>query len=109
MLLRSCGTVTVFLSLLAGIVLSVKTQAEKKISKEKGLRQATEAELVKFREYCGAQEREIEALQLLLTQHSIEFTKMSKPSLPVSTIDVVAEVNQYIEANRVAAGDSPSA
>lgn len=88
-----------------GIVLSMKTQAEKKIAKEKSLRQATEAELVKFREYCGAQEREIEALQLLLTQNNIEFTKMAKPTLPVSTIDVVAEVNQYIEANRLATSD----
>ncbi|XP_067932631.1 voltage-gated hydrogen channel 1-like [Watersipora subatra] len=88
-----------------GIVLSMKTQADKKLNKEKGLRQAAEAELVKFREYCTAQEREIETLQLLLTQNNIEFTKMAKPTLPASTIDVVAEVNQYIEANRVVAAD----
>lgn len=85
-------------------MLSVKTQAEKKIAKEKSAREATEAELVKFREYCAAQEREIETLQLLLTQHGIEFTKMSKPSLPIRTIDVVAEVNQYIEATRAVEG-----
>ena len=75
------------------------------------LREAAEAELVKFREYCAAQEREIEALQLLLTQNNIQFIKMAKPSLPVRTIDVVAEVNQYIEASRLAGGgggDSPT-
>ena len=91
-----------------GVILSMKTQAEKKLAKEKGLRQAAEAELVKFREYCTAQEREIEALQLLLTQNQIQFKKMDKPSLPVSTIDVVAEVNQYIEAAKMASSGSES-
>jgi len=85
-----------------GIVLSMKTQSEKKIAKERSLKQAAEEELVKFREYCTAQEREIEALQLLLTQHGIEFQKMEKPNLPVRTIDVVAEVNQYIDATKMA-------
>lgn len=84
----------------------MKTQAEKKLAREKNLRQAAEAELVKFREYCAAQEREIEALQLLLQNHNIEFKKMEKPALPKSTIDVVAEVNQYIEATRLASEDS---
>lgn len=87
--------------------MSVKAQGEKKLTKEKALRQAAEAELVKFREYCAAQEREIEALQLLLNRHNIEFQKMDKPSLPVSTIDVVAEVNQYIEATRMAEAENP--
>lgn len=84
----------------------MKTQAEKRIEKEKGLRQAAETELVKFREYCTAQEREIEALQVLLNRHNIEFQKMEKPALPIRTIDVVAEVNQYIEATRLASSDS---
>lgn len=86
--------------------MSVKAQGEKKLAKEKALRQAAEAELVKFREYCAAQEREIEALQTLLNRHNIEFQKMDKPSLPISTIDVVAEVNQYIEAAKMADSDS---
>lgn len=79
----------------------MKARSEKKLAKERSLRQAAEAELVKFREYCTAQEREIEALQILLTQNGIEFQKMEKPQLPISKIDVVAEVNQYIDAAKI--------
>ncbi|XP_005100666.1 voltage-gated hydrogen channel 1 [Aplysia californica] len=77
-----------------GIVLSVQKQAEKKIEREKHLREECEQELAKFREYCMAQEAEIEVLQGLLHKHNIEFTtnKITRPESRVQ-VDVVAEVN----------------
>ena len=83
---------------LAGIVLSVKVQAEKRLLHERRGREAVEQELSKFREYCAAQEREIEALQGLLKKHGIEFEKTERPVV-VSTIDVVAEVNNLNTVN----------
>jgi uncharacterized membrane protein len=71
-------------------------QAEKKLARERSLREAVEQELAKFREYCSAQEREIEILQGLLKKHGIEFQKMERPVV-INKIDVVAEVNEYIE------------
>ncbi|XP_064620912.1 voltage-gated hydrogen channel 1-like [Lineus longissimus] len=82
--------------ILNGIVISVKVQAEKKLARERCSRQAVEQELSKFREYCSAQEREIEILQGLLKKHGIEFQKMEKPVV-INKIDVVAEVNEFIE------------
>ena len=73
--------------------MSVKNQAERRLLKERRAREALEQELAKFREYCSAQEREIEALQGLLRKHGIEFQSTERPVMG-STINVVAEVNE---------------
>ena len=76
--------------------MSVKTQAERRLLREKRVREALEQELTKFREYCSAQEHEIEELQGLLKKHGIEYAKVERPVV-ASTIDVVAEVNEFNE------------
>lgn len=75
-------------------MLSVKTQSEKKLFRERQLREACEQELEKFRECCSNQEREIEALREVLKAHGIEDLKRNEKPAVVSTIDVVAEVNE---------------
>ena len=77
-------------------MLSVKAQAERRLHRERRVREALEQELGKFREYCTAQEREIEVLQGLLRKHGIEFAAVERPVF-VRTIDVVAEVNECCE------------
>ncbi|KAK3085022.1 hypothetical protein FSP39_023019 [Pinctada imbricata] len=94
--------------ILNGIVMSVKKQAEKKIQREKRLRQACEQELTKFREYCTAQEQEIELLRGMLRKHGIEFGNSDQQPPVISTIDVVAEVNQIQEEKPPVKHESPS-
>ncbi|XP_013413952.1 voltage-gated hydrogen channel 1 [Lingula anatina] len=79
--------------ILNGIIMSVKKQSEKRCLRERMLKEAAEQELAKFREYCAAQEKEIEELQALLKKHGIDFPKIEKP-VEVSTISVTAEVNE---------------
>ncbi|XP_046365721.2 voltage-gated hydrogen channel 1-like isoform X1 [Haliotis rufescens] len=79
---------------LNGIVMSVKRQSEKRLERERRLRTACEQELAKYRQYCSSQEREIELLQGILRKHGIEYIEKSQKPPTVSTIDVVAEVNQ---------------
>ena len=86
--------------------MSVKKQAEKKIQREKRLRLACEQELTKFREYCTAQEQEIELLRGLLRKHGIEFDNNDRQPPVVSTIDVIAEVNQIQEEKPLSRSDS---
>ena len=74
--------------------MSVKIQAEKRLHKERLVREAVEQELTKFREYCSAQEAEIETLQALLRKHGIEFERLDHPVAPITRIAVVAEVNE---------------
>ena len=52
---------------------------------------------MKYREYCAAQESEIETLRGLLRKHGIQDLVPSELPLPVKTIDVIAEVNQVDE------------
>ncbi|KAL4223640.1 Voltage-gated hydrogen channel 1 [Mactra antiquata] len=85
--------------ILNGIVLSVKIQAEKRVQREKRLRNACEQELMKYREYCAAQESEIESLRGLLRKHGISDMIQTEIPKPASRIDVVAEVNQVDEIN----------
>lgn len=80
----------------AGIIMSVKTQSERRLLRERVSREACEQELAKFREYCAAQEKEIEVLQGLLRKHGIEFEKVERPVMG-RTIAVVAEVNTVTE------------
>ncbi|XP_060571090.1 voltage-gated hydrogen channel 1-like [Ruditapes philippinarum] len=80
--------------ILNGIVLSVKLQAEKRVQRERRLRDACEQELMKYREYCAAQESEIETLRGLLRKHGISDMIQTEIPKPASRIDVVAEVNQ---------------
>lgn len=77
--------------------MSVKIQAEKKLLREKRLREACEQELAKYREYCSAQESEIEMLRGLLRKHGIEDIQPQLRPVVVSKIDVVAEVNQITD------------
>ena len=76
--------------------MSVKTQAERRLIKERRVREAIEQELSKYREYCSAQEREIEALQGLLRKHNIQYDLVEKPVMG-SRFDVVAEVNMICD------------
>ena len=62
--------------------------------RERQLREACEQELMKYREYCSAQEKEIEMLRALLQKHGIKDTVESQVPLTVKKIDVIAEVNQ---------------
>ena len=72
----------------------MKKQADKKVLRERHLRDACEQELMKYREYCMAQEREIEMLRGLLQKHGIKDIVESQLPVTVKKIDVVAEVNQ---------------
>lgn len=87
--------------ILNGIVMSVKTQAERKLQRQQQVREALEQELAKYREYCTAQELEIEALHALLRKHGISENENSgeRPSVLVNQMDVVAEVNHINEKN----------
>jgi hypothetical protein len=49
---------------------------------------------MKYREYCAAQESEIETLRGLLRKHGISDMIQTEIPKPASRIDVVAEVNQ---------------
>lgn len=82
--------------ILNGIILSVKRQAERRLARERRVREALEQELAKYREYCNAQEMEIEALRSLLRKHGIGFGMVEKP-IAGRTIHVVAEVNEVNE------------
>lgn len=83
--------------ILNGVVLSVKIQAEKRVQRERRLRDACEQELMKYREYCAAQESEIETLRSLLLKHGIKYAVPSEIPVPVSKIAVVAEVNHEVD------------
>lgn len=82
---------------ISGVIVSVKKQAEKRVQREKRLRNACEQELMKYREYCSAQESEIETLRGLLRKHGIKDVIQTEIPKPIKRIDVVAEVNQVAE------------
>ncbi|KAK2185905.1 hypothetical protein NP493_217g01003 [Ridgeia piscesae] len=79
--------------ILNGIIMSVKRQAERRLARERRTREAVEQELAKFREYCAAQETEIELLQGLLKKNGIQLMTSERPVVG-STINVIAEVNE---------------
>lgn len=82
--------------ILNGVVMSVKTQADHKLLKEKQLREGVEQELIKCRLYANALEKEVEMLRSVLRKHNIKEMPPSivNNSQPQNTINVVAEVNQ---------------
>lgn len=80
-------------SILNGVILSVKVQAERRLARERRTREAVEQELCKFRDYCTVQEKEIEALQGLLRKHEIVYDVVERPVVG-RKIDVIAEVNE---------------
>lgn len=93
--------------MLTGIVMSVKRQAEKRLLRERRLRQACEQELTKYRDYCSTQEQEIEILRGMLRKHGIEdANKLDRQPVVISTIDVVAEVNQVSDKTTEPGEDS---
>ncbi len=79
--------------------MSVKIQAEKRLARERRCREALEQEILKYRDYCTAQENEIDLLRGLLRKHGIEFEHTERPVVG-SRIDVVAEVNELSEKVR---------
>lgn len=77
--------------------MSVKTQSEHKLLKEKQHREAVEQELTKCRLYTNALELEVEMLRSLLKKHDIKEVPpsvISEKAPELNTISVVAEVNQ---------------
>ncbi|XP_055950317.1 voltage-gated hydrogen channel 1-like [Argiope bruennichi] len=81
--------------ILNGVLISVKTQSEHKLHKERQLREGVEQELNKCRLYTNALEKEVEMLRSLLEQHNIKMPpSVMNKSQPQNTINVVAEVNQ---------------
>lgn len=83
-----------------GVILSVETNAEKKIEAQKRLREELELELEKFRRYCSAQEKEIEMLRNELQNHGITIDDgiaLEKPTYPKNRLDVIVEVNKEFE------------
>lgn len=79
------------------MVLSVKTQSEHKLLKERQHREAVEQELAKCRLYTNALEQEVEMLRSLLKKHDIKEVPpsvVSNNTPQQNTISVVAEVNQ---------------
>ena len=68
--------VVIFVYSLTGVIVSVETQAEKKIEQQKRLREEVEHELEKFRQYCTVQEKEIEVLREELKRHGISIGKI---------------------------------
>ncbi|KAK7087553.1 voltage-gated hydrogen channel 1-like [Littorina saxatilis] len=93
--------------ILNGIILSIKRQAEKKIEREKHMREAGEQELAKFRSYCTSLEGEIDYLQRLLKQHGIQYTEKVQKRPQSRQISVEVEVNHKMVEQNGAAGDSP--
>lgn len=79
-----------------GVILSVETQAKKKIEQQKHLRAEVEHEMEKFRRYCAAQEKEIEVLRNTLNQHGIHIDDdyvAEKPKFSLNQVSVVVEMN----------------
>ncbi|XP_030846823.1 voltage-gated proton channel isoform X2 [Strongylocentrotus purpuratus] len=79
-----------------GVILSVETQAKKKIEQQKHLRAEVEHEMEKFRRYCAAQEKEIEVLRNTLNQHGIQIDDdyvAKKPQFSLNQLNVVVEMN----------------
>lgn len=70
--------------------------------REKRTREALEQELSKYREYCSAQEYEIESLQLLLRKHGVNYQAVEKPIMG-EKINVVVEVNEVSSDSEKAA------
>lgn len=81
--------------ILNGVVLSVKTQAEHKLHKERQMKEGIEQELMKCRDYANALEMEVELLRGLLKEHGIKEIPSSvvNNSEKLNVISVVAEVN----------------
>ena len=92
----------------SGVVLSVKRQAEKKIEREKHMREACEQELNKFRSYCSSLEGEIEYLHRLLKQHGIQYTEKIQKRPVSSQISVEVEVNHRADQNGAASDGKPA-
>ncbi|CAN7986550.1 unnamed protein product, partial [Ixodes hexagonus] len=58
--------------LLNGIVLTVKTQAERQLAREGKLREKLMQDLLRNRDYCNALEQEIDSLRSLLHSHGVK-------------------------------------
>ena len=98
-----------FAAAIAGVVLSVKRQAEKKIEREKHMREACEQELSKFRTYCTSLEGEIEYLHRLLKQHGIQYTEKVQKRPVSSQISVEVEMNhRAVDQNSAASDGRPA-
>ncbi|XP_041456375.1 voltage-gated hydrogen channel 1-like isoform X2 [Lytechinus variegatus] len=91
-----------------GVILSVETQAKKKIETQKHLRVEVEHELEKFRKYCAAQEKEIEVLRNTLNKHGIQIDDdyvAEKPKFSLNQLNVVVEMNSADDKHETGGGD----
>ena len=74
----------------------MRKHSERRVVREQRLREALEQELCKYRDYCSAQEFEIQALQTLLRKNGVNYRKVERPVMG-QKIDVVVEVNEVGE------------
>ncbi|KAL1426528.1 hypothetical protein MTO96_018265 [Rhipicephalus appendiculatus] len=81
--------------LLNGIVLTVKTQAERQLMRECKLREKLMQDLLRNRDYCNALEQEISSLRDLLQSHGI--TELP-PTVVVQESPSSVEENQAFDA-----------
>ncbi|XP_077533551.1 voltage-gated hydrogen channel 1-like [Haemaphysalis longicornis] len=82
--------------LLNGIVLTVKTQAERQLMRESKLREKLMEDLLKNRDYSNALEQEITSLRELLRSHGI--TELP-PTVVVQASCLTSDDNQELSTN----------
>ncbi|KAH9377031.1 hypothetical protein HPB48_010235 [Haemaphysalis longicornis] len=82
--------------LLNGIVLTVKTQAERQLMRESKLREKLMEDLLKNRDYSNALEQEITSLRELLRSHGI--TELP-PTVVVQESCLTSDDNQELSTN----------
>ncbi|KAL8605015.1 hypothetical protein ACOMHN_018817 [Nucella lapillus] len=79
-----------------GLTVQIRHQAEKKVQRERHLREACEQELGKFRAYCTSLEGEVDYLRHLLRHHAIPYTEKVQKRPEGRQISVQAEVNHSL-------------
>ena len=71
---------------------TTRARCERRLAREHRVREALEQELSKFRDYCSAQEFEVQYLQGMLRKNGINYERVERPVMG-KKIDVVVEVN----------------
>ncbi|CAN8016487.1 hypothetical protein HPB47_005622 [Ixodes persulcatus] len=86
--------------LLNGIVLTVKSQAERQLAREGKLREKLMQDLLRNRDYCNALEQEIDSLRGLLHNHGVKDlppTAVVQEPPPAATGDAVLPQTTLVE------------
>ncbi|EEC18586.1 voltage-gated hydrogen channel, putative [Ixodes scapularis] len=86
--------------LLNGIVLTVKSQAERQLAREGKLREKLMQDLLRNRDYCNALEQEIDSLRGLLHSHGVKDlppTAVVQEPPPATTGDAVLPQTTLVE------------